>query len=145
MAKKSVFQARDRTPIKARIFRVSLCFGRGLILLRTPSAGVRAIDLLKVYGVHQAVAELKEFGGCPQIAKHPLHVFTEHGAIMLASVLNGKIAVQASIYVVRAFLQMRASLIEYGDLSRRIDALAATYDHRFQQVFTAIRGPHGTS
>ena len=58
---------------------------------------------------------------------------------MLASVLNSKIAVQASIYVVRAFVEMRAALMEYGDLSRRIDALAVTYDHRFQQVFTAIR------
>ena len=58
---------------------------------------------------------------------------------MLASVLNSKVAVQASIYVVRAFVQMRAALMEYGDLSRRIDALAATYDHHFQQVFTVIR------
>jgi hypothetical protein len=71
--------------------------------------------------------------------KHAPHVFTEHGVIMLASVLNNKVAVEASIYVVRAFIKMRAALVEYGDLSRRIDALAATYDHRFQQVFTAIR------
>jgi len=71
--------------------------------------------------------------------KHAPHVFTEHGVIMLASVLNSKVAVQASIYVVRAFVQMRAALMEYTDLSHRIDALAATYDHRFQQVFTAIR------
>jgi len=72
--------------------------------------------------------------------KHAPHVFTEHGAIMLASVLNSKIAVQASIFVVRAFVQMRAALMEDADLSRRVDELAATYDHRFQQVFIAIRG-----
>jgi hypothetical protein len=71
--------------------------------------------------------------------KHPPHVFTEHGAIMLASVLNSKVAVQASIYVVRAFVQMRAALLEYAELSRRVDDLAATYDHSFQRVFTAIR------
>jgi hypothetical protein len=71
--------------------------------------------------------------------KHPPHVFTEHGAIMLASVLNSKVAVQASIFVVRAFVQMRATLMEYADLSPRIDKLAATYDHRFQQVFQAIQ------
>ena len=58
---------------------------------------------------------------------------------MLASVLNSRVAVQASIYVVRAFVQMRAALMEYSDLSRRIDALATTYDHRFHQVFTALR------
>lgn len=71
--------------------------------------------------------------------KHPPHVFTEHGAIMLASVLNSKVAVQASIYVVRAFVQMRSALAEYGALSRRIDSLEATYDGRFQKVFEAIR------
>jgi hypothetical protein len=74
-----------------------------------------------------------------QHIKHPPYVFTEHGAIMLASVLNSKVAVQASIYVVRAFLQMRAALAEYGALSRRIDILEATYDGRFHKVFEAIR------
>ena len=59
---------------------------------------------------------------------------------MLASVLNSNVAVHASIYVVRAFVQMRAALTEYADLSRRIDDLAATYDDQFQQVFQAIRG-----
>jgi hypothetical protein len=58
---------------------------------------------------------------------------------MLASVLNSKVAVQASIYVVRAFVRMRAALAEYGTLSRRIDNLEATYDGRFQKVFEAIR------
>ena len=74
-----------------------------------------------------------------QHIKHPPHVFTEHGAIMLASVLNSRVAVQASVFVVRAFVQMRAALLEYAELSRKIDKLAATYDYRFQQVFDAIR------
>ena len=74
-----------------------------------------------------------------QHTKHPPHVFTEHGAIMLASVLNSRVAVQASVYVVRAFVQMRAALLEYGKLSRRIDELEAAYDHRFKKVFQAIR------
>ncbi len=74
-----------------------------------------------------------------QHLKYAPHVFTEHGAIMLASVLNSTVAVQASIYVVRAFVQMRTALMEYAELSRRIDELEARYDHRFQQVFNAIR------
>jgi len=36
--------------------------------------------------------------------KYPPHVFTEHGAIMLANVLNSRAAIQASVYVVRAFV-----------------------------------------
>jgi hypothetical protein len=71
--------------------------------------------------------------------KHPPHVFTEHGAIMLASVLKSKVAMVASIYVVRAFVKMRAALVEYADLSRRIDELEGRYDDQFQQVFEAIR------
>ena len=38
----------------------------------------------------------------------PPLAFTEHGALMLASVLNSPIAVQASIYVVRAFVRLRS-------------------------------------
>jgi len=74
-----------------------------------------------------------------QHIKHPPHVFTEHGAIMLASVLNSRGAVQASVFVVRAFVQMRAALIEYAHLSRRIDALEQKYDGKFKAVFDAFR------
>jgi hypothetical protein len=45
--------------------------------------------------------------------KYRPHAFTEHGAIMLASILNSRVAVQASVYVVRAFVQMRTSLVEH--------------------------------
>ena len=71
--------------------------------------------------------------------KHAPNVFTEHGAIMIASVLNTPVAVQASIYVVRAFVQMRTALVEFAELSRRMDQLEATFDERFQEVFKAIR------
>ena len=74
-----------------------------------------------------------------QNIKYAPHVFTEHGAIMLASVLKSKIAIEASIYVVRAFVKMRSLLTEYAGLSQRIDELEARYDHRFQRVFDAIR------
>jgi hypothetical protein len=75
---------------------------------------------------------------------HPPHVFTEHGAIMLASVLNSRTAVETSIYVVRAFVEMRTALLEYADLWRRIDQLEALFDDRFQQVFAAIRALLGS-
>jgi len=74
-----------------------------------------------------------------QHIKHPPHVFTEHGAIMLATVLNSPVAVHASVYIVRAFVHMRATLAEYAELSRRIDDLESRHDHRFQKVFEAIR------
>jgi hypothetical protein len=49
------------------------------------------------------------------------YVFTEHGAIMAASVLKTKIAVETSIYVVRAFVQMREALATHQGLVQRLN------------------------
>ncbi len=71
--------------------------------------------------------------------------FTEHGAIMLASVLNSEVAVQGRIQVVRAFVRLRRLLASHADLARKLDAMERTYDARFKAVFNAIRelmSPH---
>jgi hypothetical protein len=65
--------------------------------------------------------------------------FTEHGAAMLASVLNSPIAVDASIQVVRAFIRLRELLVSHKDLVKRLDELEAKYDKQFAVVFEAIR------
>lgn len=65
--------------------------------------------------------------------------FTEHGALMAASVLNTPLAVQISLYVVRAFVGLRDALGAHKELERRIDALEAKYDRQFKAVFEAIR------
>ena len=46
------------------------------------------------------------------------HAFTEHGAIMLASLLSTRIAVQASVQFVRAFVRLREILATHKDLAR---------------------------
>lgn len=69
----------------------------------------------------------------------PPSVFTEHGAVMLASVLNSPIAVAASIQVVRAFVQLRGVLASHKELARRLDELESRYDSQFKAVFQAIR------
>jgi hypothetical protein len=67
------------------------------------------------------------------------YAFTEHGALMAASVLNTARAVQISIYVVRAFVQLREGLEVHKHIVRRLDALEDKYDHQFKVVFDAIR------
>ena len=67
------------------------------------------------------------------------YAFTEHGAIMLASILNSEIATHASIQVVRAFLRLREILVEHKQLSSRLDELERKYDAQFKVVFDAIR------
>src|SRR6266542_5262256 len=69
-------------------------------------------------------------------------VFTEHGALMLASVLNSAIAVQASVRVVRAFVKLREMVAanaqlaaELEELERRLDS----HDEAIVDLFAALK------
>lgn len=78
------------------------------------------------------LANLKYSAGCP-------YVFTEHGALMLASVLHSKRAVQMSLYIVRAFIRLRELLATHKELLRKLKALENRYDSQFKVVFETIR------
>jgi hypothetical protein len=58
-----------------------------------------------------------------QNIKYLPYVFTEHGAIMAANVLHSAQAVQMSIFVVRAFLKMRALLGDKRELAQKLASL----------------------
>jgi hypothetical protein len=69
-------------------------------------------------------------------------VFTEHGAIMLASVLNSPVAVDASVRVVRAFVYLREQLLASRELSRKFNELEKRLDANDESIaalFEAIR------
>jgi len=46
--------------------------------------------------------------------------FTEHGALMAANILNSPRAAEMSVYVIRAFIQMRRELAMHEVLGRRL-------------------------
>jgi hypothetical protein len=71
--------------------------------------------------------------------KYLPYAFTEHGAIMAASVLNSPRAIEASVYVVRAFVKMREVLATHKELVRRLDEMEGKVDRQFKVVFDAIR------
>lgn len=66
-------------------------------------------------------------------------VFTEHGALMAANVLNSPRAVLTSISVVRAFLRLRGLALSVEELARKVGVLENHYDDQFKIVFDAIR------
>lgn len=73
--------------------------------------------------------------------KLPL-AFTEHSAIMAASVLNSDRAVEMSVYVVRAFVQLRAVLLDHKMLADKLAALERRvlhHDKSLAEVIDAIR------
>ena len=65
--------------------------------------------------------------------------FTEHGILMLSSVLNSDRAVQVNIQIMRAFVKLRQMLASNVELSHRLEQLEAKYDRQFKVVFDAIR------
>jgi hypothetical protein len=76
----------------------------------------------------------------------PPFAFTEHGAIMAATLLNSPRAVEMSIYVVRAFVQLRGLLGSNKELAKRLDQLEtriekklATHDDAIAAMLSAIR------
>lgn len=74
--------------------------------------------------------------------RHLPFAFTEHGAIMLATVLNSPVAVEASVRVVQAFVKMRELLAEYSQLQKKIDELerrVGNHDAELQELFDSIR------
>jgi hypothetical protein len=68
--------------------------------------------------------------------------FTEHGAIMAATVLNSPKAIQASLFVVRAFVKLREVLANHRELAARLDELEGKlqdHDGKIIAIIDAIR------
>ena len=74
--------------------------------------------------------------------RHLPWVFTEHGAIMLASVLNSERAVEMSVFVVRSFIRMREMLVGNRQLSAKVQELEnkiGEHDEALAHIVQAIR------
>lgn len=78
--------------------------------------------------------------------RYPPYAFTEHGAIMAATILNTPRATEVSVYVVRAFVQLREVLATHKELAQRLNELEAkierkltTHDQAIASIIAAIR------
>ncbi len=78
--------------------------------------------------------------GRGQHRKYLPYAFTEHGAIMAATVLNSSRAVEVSLYVVRAFVQLRELLAGHKELAKRLDQLEARLERKLTTHDQAIAG-----
>lgn len=70
------------------------------------------------------------------------YAFTEHGAIMAATVLNSPRAVEMSVFVVRAFVRLRELLATHQELAAKLTELEqrlATHDEQILAIVDAIR------
>jgi phage regulator Rha-like protein len=70
------------------------------------------------------------------------YVFTEHGAIMAASVLNSARAIEVSVFVVRAFIRLRETLAAHKVLAAKLSELEQrleAHDASIEDIIDAIR------
>lgn len=69
-------------------------------------------------------------------------MFTEHGAIMAASVLNSARAIEISVHVVRAFVHLRELVSTHKELSQKLNRLerkVGAHDRAITELINAIR------
>jgi len=81
-----------------------------------------------------------------QHRKYLPYVLTEHGAIMAATILNSPHAIEMSVHIVRAFVQLREMLASNKELARRfaqletrLDKKLTTHDEAIAAILSAIR------
>ena len=74
-----------------------------------------------------------------RIPRYQPYAFTEHGILMLSSVLKSPRAVQVNIEILRAFVRLRQMLRSNAELFSRLDELESKYDRQFKMIFDAVR------
>lgn len=68
------------------------------------------------------------------------YAFTEHGAVMAATILNTGRAIEVSVYVVRAFLRLKHILSAHAELSERVSELEGRVNIHDQEIAALIDG-----
>jgi hypothetical protein len=74
--------------------------------------------------------------------RYPPLAFTEHGTVMAATILNSPTAVAASVFVIRAFVQMREALRTHKEIGKRLDELErklGAHDGAILVILKALR------
>ena len=66
-------------------------------------------------------------------------VFSEHGILMLSSVLNSERAINVNIQIMRTFSNLRQMLSTHEELKKKIETMEKKYDSQFRMVFDAIK------
>ena len=65
--------------------------------------------------------------------------FTEHGILMLSSVLHSERAILVNIEIMRTFTKLREMLASHKKLWQKIETMEKKYDYQFKIVFDAIK------
>ena len=74
-----------------------------------------------------------------QHSKYPPFVFTEHGILMLSSVLNSKIAIKMSVQIIETFVQLRKLANNYEEIMSNIKQMESQYNEQFSEIYEVLQ------
>ncbi len=71
-------------------------------------------------------------------SKYLPFAFTEQGVSMLSSVLRSDVAIEISISIVRAFVQLRQLALSHSEISQKLNEIENKYDNPFKSIYDAL-------
>ena len=105
---------------------------------RFPGDFMFQLSFQEVVSLRSQIVTLKQ----GQNVKYRPYAFTEHGILMLSSVLNSERAIQVNIEIMRAFVRLRAAMATNRELAQKLGELErriAGHDEEIRNIFAAIR------
>ncbi|MGB0879674.1 MAG: ORF6N domain-containing protein [Polaribacter sp.] len=71
--------------------------------------------------------------------KYPPFVFTEHGILMLSSVLNSELAVKMSVQIIETFVQLRKLANNYDEIMSKINQMESRNNNQFIEIYEVLQ------
>ncbi|MDP2067434.1 MAG: ORF6N domain-containing protein [Lutibacter sp.] len=72
-------------------------------------------------------------------SKYPPFVFTEHGILMLSSVLNSELAIKMSVQIIETFIQLRKLANNYEEIMKKINQMESQNNEQFSEIYDVLQ------
>ncbi len=72
-------------------------------------------------------------------SKYPPFAFTEHGILMLSSILNSNKAIKMSVHIIETFVQLRKLANNYEEIMTKIQQMESKYKVQFSEIYEVLQ------
>ncbi len=102
---------------------------------RFPEVFMFELTIEEYNSLRSQFATLKKGGH----SKYLPFVFTEHGILMLSSVLNSDLAIKMSVHIIETFVQLRKMANNYAGLMQKIQKMELQNNEQFQEIYKVLQ------
>ena len=71
-------------------------------------------------------------------SKYLSFAFTEHGILMLSSILNSEMAIKISIHIIETFVQLRKMSNNYEEIRIKLEKMNSQYKEEFGEIYRIL-------